>query len=93
MKFYHFEEARFDYDAIIWAENKQEALKKYREDVCDVIPREHYRPRKIDVDIVFQMMVDIERDDDREVRAHGEIGELYKIITSKEPIVVLHNCQ
>lgn len=92
MKFYYFDEAKFDYEAVIWADSKKKALDKYKEDVCDEIDDEAYRPRKIDVDKVFEMMVNGKFEDEKERKVLGEINELYKIITSKEPIVILHNC-
>ena len=91
MKFYYFGEDKFDYLAVIWAKDTEEARITYSKEVCDEPYGCNY-PHVIDVDEVLQMMLDSERDDDREVRAHGEIGELYKIITSKEPVMVLHNC-
>lgn len=92
MKFYKFDGAEFEYMAIVWAQDEEEAEDKYEDDVCS-IGYVDGEPSVIDVDEVFQLMIDNGFDGDKDRMAIGQIGELYKIITSKEPIVVLHNCQ
>ena len=89
MKFYKFD---LEYTAVIWAANVSQANKIYELNIdyarCSIKPA----PRVVDVDEVFQMMIDSDFDGDKDRMAIGQIGELYKIITSKEPLVVLHNC-
>ena len=90
MKFYDFQGS--EYDAVIWAKDIDDALRKYKEDICDEGLIECH---VIDIDGLQKYMVEnfkkctsIE-DDDNEM-SNGAIKEvLYNIITSDATQVIL----
>lgn len=93
MKFYRFDENEFEYMAIIWAQSEEKAVETYKNSVCSVGNWLYVEPEEIDIDKVFQLMVDSGFDGDEEIMEIGHIGRLYKIIKSISPVVVLHNCE
>lgn len=92
MKFYDFTD--FEYYALIWANDKYDALKKYNDEVCNIFDAGQYKkyPTKVDVDVIADNLLKglaksgIDDDDFR----NGAVKEsLYKIITSGETQVIL----
>jgi len=91
MKFYEFGND-MPYYTLIWAENQKQAFEKYEEEICDTHGTGYNELEEVptmDIDDVFKAMVNSGFDGDKESMAIGQIGELYKIITSKLPRVVL----
>ena len=92
MKFYEFN-GDFPYTAIIYAKNKEEALKIYQEQVCELDKEElSLMPRIVDVDVIAK---EIREDATKgnfpeldDAKIHGIGNWFFDILTAEEPFVV-----
>lgn len=87
MKFYEFPEDRYEYYAVIWAENIQEAKKTYELEINREMARGN--PRVIDSDEVAAIMskAGIDRDSDTAIK-YGVSGDFWEIINTKISLVI-----
>ena len=92
MKFYRFGDS-YPYTATIYAENEDQAIKTYQEQVSDLDDEDlKLTPDIVDVDVIAKEVSDNALNaimpDEEDAKIHGVGNWLFDILISKEPEVI-----
>ena len=86
MKFYRLENC--DYPAVVWAKDKEQAIEKYSEEVCEINNEYVYDISEIDVDDVLKYILKMGDGGDDDIKMFGQAARLVNIIRQDEAFVV-----
>lgn len=92
MKFYRFDDF-YPYTATIYAENEEQAIKTYQEQVSDLDDEDlKLTPNVVDIDAIAKEVSDNALNailpDEEDAKIHGVGNWLFDILISKEPCVI-----